>query len=194
MTHTGPDTPPSQVAICIYQIGTVAPSGSVVTAKMIALDQVPDTIGATLIGSESPSFFNPFFLYRGWGSYILPPPRVFCASPRVLTYPRSTEIRESFSCWAPPPHRTSRAAPPRVCRRAQHPARALLQLQRLLRPSGTPLLAKAAAAGVGSPFVQQVPSPRGVQLVEFESHGVKVTLPAGTDLGLPGRPGWAWSQ
>lgn len=57
-----------------------------------------------------------------------------------------------------------------------------------------PLLAKAAAAGVESPFVQQVPSPRGVQLVEFESHCVKVALPAGTDLGLPGRPGRAWSQ
>lgn len=44
--------------------------------------------------------------------------------------------------------------------------------------------------GTGSPLVQQVPSPRGVQLLELESRGVKGALPAGTDLGSrASRPG-----
>lgn len=65
------------------------------------------------------------------------------------------------------------------------------QPRRLRRPSWGSLSwpTAAAAAGIGSLFVQQVPSPWGLQLAESGGKGVKVALPAETDLGLPGHPG-----
>lgn len=136
-------------------------------------------------------FLMLFFPLSWWGYYIpcLPPPRA-CFVPLsranfTAKHRDSRKFRLPVRCWL--------AAPPGRRRRECAGARSA-QPPRLPRPSwGSLSWPTAAAAGVGSLFVQQVPSPRGLRLAESDGQGVKVALPAETDLGLPGHPGRAWS-